>query len=201
MDIIIAYHSTVCAFCWMTVTVIIEQCHINQNCCPSNTVGKWRNCVSKPVCTVSCTTSNNIVISVALPMLPMLQTPALPLVDTTQSIMNCELPHTMAWVVTHLQCQMSDRTGDCHRSKYVTHWVILNWIFLYSLCTHTQGNWTNYEKTCLASNAYIHLKLAICLLCHIYSSLDLQQFEPVTFRHSNKAQWQCISFLAQTFME
>ena len=56
----------------------------------------------------------------------------------------------------------------------------------------------NYEQTFLASNVYIQLKLVICLLCHIYSSLDLQQFEPVTFPHSNTAQWQCVSFLAQT---
>jgi hypothetical protein len=53
----------------------------------------------------------------------------------------------------------------------------------------------------LASNVCIHLKLAICFLCHICSSLDLQQFEPVTFPQNNTAQWQCIYFLAQTFME
>ena len=103
----------------------------NQSCCSPNTVRMRWTCVSKPVCTGSSTTYTAIVISVVLPGLPVLKMPALFLVDTAQSVRNCELPYMMAWGVTYLLRQMSDHTEVTAIAVNMLH-TRSRWIFPYT---------------------------------------------------------------------
>jgi len=75
---------------WLSSTIY------NQSCFSSTTVWMQQTGVSKAICTVSSTKSTSTVMIVVLPRLPVLQMPAIFLVDTTQSIGNCELLHTTA---------------------------------------------------------------------------------------------------------
>ena len=184
---------------WLSSTIY------NQSCFSSTTVWMQQTGVSKAICTVSSTKSTSTVMIVVLPRLPVLQMPAIFLVDTTQSIGNCELLYTVPQGVTQLQHQTSDHREVTAITVNMLHteliWTPTAGGYFFTHFAHTQGNWTNYEQTLLASNACIHLKHSACLLCHMYSSLDIQSFKSVTFPQSNTAQWQCISFLAKTFME
>jgi hypothetical protein len=110
--------------------------------------------VSKFICTVGCTTSTSTVMSVVLPRLLVLQRPAI--FFGRHCTKHWELwttVHSCIWCNTSAVSDIRHQTtqGDCHRSKYVTHWITLNsrsrWIFLYSFCTYTRKLnklWTNF---------------------------------------------------------
>jgi len=158
--------------------------------------------VSNAICTVSCTTSTSTVMSVVFLKLRVLQKPALFGRHRTK--------YRELWTTVHdsIRCNTSAASEHTEVTAITVNmlhnellWTPAAGGYFFTHFAHTQGNWTNYEQTLLASNACIHLKHYICLLCHIYSSLDLQQFESLTFPQSNTAQWQRISFLALTFME
>jgi hypothetical protein len=102
--------------------------------------------------------------------------------------------HTTVWtgclksprwrVNTSAASDVRPHRGDCHHSKYGTHWVTLNccskWIFLYSLCTHTHTRKLNKLWTNFACSKCLHSPQ----VCHLFLMSHLQFIRPT-------AVWTC----------